>query len=92
MAAETKQVIDNEAQIRKLIDDMVAAEAAKDVEASVSPFAPDVVSYDVIEPLEYRGVEAIRKRLGQWFSSFEGPIGIEFRDLAVTAGRRRGFV
>jgi uncharacterized protein (TIGR02246 family) len=86
MSAESGKVIDNEGQIRKLIDDLMTAEAAKDIEGSLSPFAADVVSYDVIDPLEYRGVDTIRERLTMWFSSFEGPIVLEFRDLVITAG------
>jgi uncharacterized protein (TIGR02246 family) len=86
MAAETKQSIDNEGQIRELIDTLLAAESAKDVEGSLAPYITDVVSYDLIDPLQYNGVDTIRERLNQWFSSFEGPIGIEFRDLEVTAG------
>ena len=86
MTAETRQTMDNEGQIRELIDALAAAEAAKDVEGSVAPYATDVVSYDLINPLQYNGVDTIRKRLDQWFSSFEGPIEIEFRDPVISAG------
>jgi ketosteroid isomerase-like protein len=31
------------------------------------------------------GSKAARKRLAEWFASFQGPIGYELRDLAITA-------
>ena len=30
-----------------------------------------------------------KKGLGEWFSSFQGPIGYEIRDLNITTGERR---
>lgn len=91
MAAETKQLIDSEGQIRKLIDTWMDAVRAKDVDGSVSPYASDVIAYDLVNPLQYNGSNLIRKRLTEWFSSFEGPIGIEFRDLEVSAGDEVAF-
>lgn len=85
MTAEAKKVTENE-QIRNLIDTWVQAVREKDVEGSAAPYASDVISYDLVNPLRYNGSDMIRKRLTEWFASFEGPIGIEFRDLDVTAG------
>lgn len=85
MPAEAKKVTENE-EIRNLIDNWVQAVREKDVEGSVAPYASEVISYDLVNPLRYDGSDMIRKRLTEWFSSFEGPIGIEFRDLDVTAG------
>jgi uncharacterized protein (TIGR02246 family) len=76
----------DEAQIRALIDERVRAVHAKDLEAVVSHHAADVVSFDVLDPLRYRGSAAIRERAAAWFSAYEGPIGYEVRDLVVTAG------
>lgn len=91
MSAETKHAVDNEGQIREMIDTLLAAESAKDVDGSVAPYIKDVVSYDLIDPLQYNGVDTIRERLNQWFSSFDGQIVIEFRDLKVTAGNDVAF-
>ena len=85
MTAEAKKVTENE-QIRNLIDTWVQAVREKDVEGSAAPYASDVISYDLVDPLRYNGSEMIRKRLTEWFASFDGPIGIEFRDLHITAG------
>ena len=48
--------------------------------------APDVLSFDVVNPLQYIGSDATRLRAEEWMSSFQGPIGLEIRDLRVTVG------
>lgn len=75
-----------EAQIRKLADDQAQAVRAKDIDGCMSNCAPDIVSFDVVNPLRKIGLDARRKRAEEWFSSFQGPIGYELRDLNITAG------
>jgi ketosteroid isomerase-like protein len=81
----------NEAQIRAVIDARVEAVRAKDVERAFANVAADVVSFDVVVPLRHIGRDALKKRAKDWFSSFEGPIGYEIRDLQITAGDEVGF-
>ena len=58
-----RQVVDaSEAEIRALIEDRVNAVRAKDAAAAVNHFAPDVVAFDVVGPLQYLGSEALQKR------------------------------
>jgi uncharacterized protein (TIGR02246 family) len=83
----TKNSRDNDvAAIRALIDDQAKAVRARDVDGSVANYAPDVLLFDVVNPLQRMGSEAARKRLTEWFSSFQGPIGYELRDLSITTG------
>lgn len=89
MTAEDKAI--DEAQIRALVEDKSKAVRAKDSDGATANYAPDVLSFDVINPLQYIGAAAIRKRLGEWFSSFEGSIGFEIRDLSITAGDTAAF-
>jgi ketosteroid isomerase-like protein len=44
------------------------------------------LSFDVVNPLQHRGSDASKKRAKEWFSSFEGLIDYEIRDLTITAG------
>lgn len=76
----------NEAQIRALIDDQVKAVGAKNVNETMSCITPEILSFDVVNPLQSVGSEASAKRAEAWFSSFEGPIGFEIRDLTITGG------
>jgi len=79
------------AQIRGLMDDRVEAVRAKDVNASMSAMVPDILSFDVVNPLQYIGSQALRNRTEEWFSSFQGPIGYEVRNLSITASDEVAF-
>jgi ketosteroid isomerase-like protein len=82
MATATSKAID-EPQIRALIDDRVKAVRTKDVNASMSNLAPDILTFDVVNPLQHIGSDASKKRAEEWFFSFQGPIGYEIRDLSI---------
>ena len=90
MTAQGRRAND-EARIRALIDDQAKAIRAKDIDGSVSSYAPDVLLFDVVNPLQHVGSEAARKRLAEWFSSFRGPIGYELRDLSIATGDDAAF-
>jgi ketosteroid isomerase-like protein len=81
----------DEAQIREIIEGRVKAIAAKDVDAAMAPHAQDVVMFDVLNPLRYRGAATVRDRTSTWFSSFQGPIGYEVRDLSITTSESVAF-
>jgi uncharacterized protein (TIGR02246 family) len=76
----------DEDQIRALIDVRVKAVRAKDINGAMSSSASDILSFDVINPLQFVGLDALRKRLEGWFTSFQGPIGHEVCELSITAG------
>jgi uncharacterized protein (TIGR02246 family) len=76
----------DEAQIRQLIDGWAKALRAKDVNGVISIYAADVLTFDIVPPLQYLGADAYRKNYEEWFASWQGPIGYEIRDLSITAG------
>jgi uncharacterized protein (TIGR02246 family) len=76
----------NEAAIRELIDGYVNAVRAKDIDGVMSVYAPDLVAFDVVPPLQYVGAEAFRKVWQGFFETFQAPIPYEVRDLSITAG------
>jgi ketosteroid isomerase-like protein len=81
----------DEAQIRALIDDRAKAVRDKNVNEAISRIAPDILSFDVVNPFQQTGSDESRKRAEDWFSSFEGPIVYEIRDLSITAGHNVAF-
>lgn len=76
----------DESQIRALVAKWAEAVRNRNATALTSGFAPDVVMFDLIEPLRYAGKAAVAERAQQWLSSFKAPPGYEVRDLKVTAG------
>jgi PhnB protein len=84
-AASTKAIA--EGQIRTLIDNWAKAMRAKDADGVVSQYGADNVKFILAPPLQYtRDNPFGKKALEQWFSSFQGPIGYEIRDLNITIG------
>jgi uncharacterized protein (TIGR02246 family) len=80
-----------EPEIRDLLDEWANAIRAKDADAVMAHYALDVLAFDLLPPLQYRGAEAVRSRLSEWLTSFQGPIGFEMRDLRITTGDGVGF-
>jgi PhnB protein len=68
-----------------LVESLAAALRKKDVAALSNCYAEDVVAFDLVVPLQRRGLAAVRKRAEEWFASFEGPIGYEIREPTIRA-------
>lgn len=90
MTSENSKAND-EAHIRALIEDRVKAIRDKDINALMSNHAPDVLTFDALNPLRYIGSDKVKERAEQWFSWYQGPIGYEIRDLSITAGEEVAF-
>ncbi len=74
----------DEAQIRQLIEQWAQALHAKDLTTLMSYYAPDILTFDILPPLHYQGVDAYRKNFEAWFAAVQGPIEYETRDLRIT--------
>lgn len=85
MTAESNKPTD-EAEIRAVVDGWVKAISAKDIDAVMSHYAADIVTFDLAPPLRYTGADALKKSLEAWFPTFRGPVGYEIRDLCITTG------
>ncbi len=81
---ETKK--NDEAEIKRVIEGGVAAVRDKNIEGVMSFYAPEVVSFDIVPPLQYVGAEAFRKVWEEVFFVYQGPIDYEIHDLSITVG------
>ncbi|HLZ30676.1 MAG TPA: nuclear transport factor 2 family protein [Chloroflexota bacterium] len=88
----TEPVASAEAAIRRRVDDAVKAVRVKDIDRIMSLYAPDLVAFDVVPPLQYVGANAYRQRWQETFAAFSGPIDYEVRDLQITAEGDLGFL
>jgi ketosteroid isomerase-like protein len=75
-----------EAMLRRRIDELAQAIRDKNVAHLMKFYAADVVVFDVRPPLDVKGADAYRRNFEQWFASFEGPLGIEMKDLRIVPG------
>jgi uncharacterized protein (TIGR02246 family) len=85
MAVEENKHND-EAAIKRVLEDGVEAVRARDIEGVMSIYAPELVVFDIVPPLRYVGADAYRKPWGEVFSSFQDPIGYEMHDTHITVG------
>jgi len=81
----TQVTDDPETEIRRLVDEWVEALRSRNVDQRTAAYAPNVLLFDVVDPLQHVGLQALKSRLGAWFSNFGGPIECDVRDLHVTA-------
>jgi uncharacterized protein (TIGR02246 family) len=80
-----------EAAIHALLDERVRAIRARDVDRLVASHASDVVAFDLLVPLRYEGLDALRKRIVAWFAGFAGPIAYEIREVETAVGDEVAF-
>jgi ketosteroid isomerase-like protein len=80
-----------EAELRTLLEQTSAAVRAKDAAALISRYAADVVAFDVVDPLQYRGRDEVKRRAEEWLASWRGPIRFEMRDLVFSVSAESAF-
>ena len=81
----TQYAVD-EADIRQRIDKLVEAVRAMDLEGVKPIYAADIVSFDIVPPLQHLGAEAKWKNWVDVFTAYQRPLGYEIRDLTITVG------
>ncbi|MPZ39918.1 MAG: DUF4440 domain-containing protein [Rhizobiales bacterium] len=73
-----------EAAIRAVIEDWASALRTKDAARMTSHGVAEMVHYSMAPPLVSDGTGL--NALQTWFDTWQGPIGYELRDLAITVG------
>jgi uncharacterized protein (TIGR02246 family) len=73
-------------QIRQRIDEWLRALCAKDIDAVMAHYAPDMVVYDLM-PLQLKDINAYRKNFEAWFGSVQGRIEYEIHDMRLATSQ-----
>jgi len=71
--------------IRQVVLERAAAVAARDAKAMVAHNAPTMVEYNLAPPLRQPSAGRDVEPAAKWLATFQGPMSLEVRDLAVTA-------
>ena len=71
--------------IRKRVEAWAEALCKGDIDAVVSAYAPDIVSFDIVASLRYAGIESKRRAWEKALAGYDGPIGYEVHELEVAA-------
>ncbi|MEX6691048.1 nuclear transport factor 2 family protein [Danxiaibacter flavus] len=85
------KAITTDIEIRQQMNVFVEAFSTKDVKLMMSLFTSDMVSFDIIPPLQYVGSDAYTKVWEDTFALFQDPIDIEIRDLKITSDEHLAF-
>ena len=72
--------------IRGRIDNLVEAVRGADLEAVMSFYAPDVVTFDIVAPLQKVGADGKRKNWMDVFATYQRPLRYEMTELTIGAG------
>jgi ketosteroid isomerase-like protein len=71
-----------QSEVTALLDRRVEACRAKDIDRLMSLYSTDIIYFDCVPPLQgFIGTDAVRRNFLRWFDEYDGPIGLETRDL-----------
>jgi uncharacterized protein (TIGR02246 family) len=73
-------------EIQTVISTWQKAFEAKDLNGVMALYAPDVTTFDVGTPLEYKGADALRKDYAGFFAMVDGAPRLELRDTRIETG------
>lgn len=76
----------DEAAIRESIERFAKSFRAKDADGCMAIFSPNIVSFDIIPPLQTVGADAFVTHWHEFFASYEGALDVEFPDVSVVTG------
>lgn len=80
------QHADEEAGIRRRLDRFLDAVRAMDIEGIRPIYAEDLVSFDIVPPLQHLGAEAKLKNWRDVFAAYRPPLGYDMQELVLTVG------
>ena len=88
----TSTLARTETELRSQLDDWARAVRAKNVDRIFAHYAPDIVAFDAIAQLQFKGADAYRKHWETCMTMCTGPMVFELHDLQITAGDDLAFV
>lgn len=80
-----------DSSVRDRVATLAQAIRDKDIDTLMTHYAPDVVAYDVMPPLDVQGATDYRKNFERWFASMQGPIDYEMNELRISMSESHAF-
>jgi uncharacterized protein (TIGR02246 family) len=81
-----------EIEIRNALEDWASAVRAKDIARIFAHYAPDIVAFDAIAKLQFKGVDAYHTHWETCMTMCDGPMIFELHEVQITAGEDLAFV
>jgi ketosteroid isomerase-like protein len=73
----------DQSTILNIIERRVAGVKAKDVTMATSDYSTHVVLFDIVDPLERHGLDAVKARLQEWLGSLQEIRSFEIRNVDI---------
>ena len=86
MPTTTATASQDDTQIRERLNAWTRALHAKDLDALMALYAPDVVTFDLMPPHQVPDAAHYRKNFERWFAAMPGPIDYQIHDLRTVTG------
>lgn len=80
-----------ETELRSRLEDWAHAVRAKDIDRIFAHYAPDIVAFDAIARLQFKGADAYREHWETCMKMCPGPMIFELHELQITAGEDLAF-
>lgn len=74
-----------QSEVKALLDSWSGAIRIKDIDRLMSLYSADIIYFDVVPPLRYTGLDAVRRNFLRWFDGWKSSIGVEIRRLNILA-------
>ncbi|WP_407279773.1 nuclear transport factor 2 family protein [Aromatoleum evansii] len=81
----------SETEIRNELEDWADAVRAKDVDRIFAHYAPEIVAFDAIAQLQFKGNDAYRKHWESCLTMCTGAMIFEVHELEITTGAELAF-
>lgn len=89
--SKTQQALDNEGQVRKVIDNWFEALRNKDAAEILSFYADDATVFPPTGEHKLKGMTQLQPGMREWLDMFDGEITANARELNVVAGEDTAF-
>ena len=83
--------VNAEQELQELLDERVRAVKTKDVSEIRARPADDVITFDVLPPLNSSGNAGAIEHMQNWFDGYDGPIDFSVDDVNIDAEENLGF-
>lgn len=80
-----------QSEVKALLDSWSQAIRQRDIDRLMPLYAPDIIYFDCVPPLQFVGHAAVRKNFLRWFDSWNSDIGVEIRELKILASEDVAF-
>ncbi len=78
-------------KIKTLLNDKMKVLYDRKLESILAMYSEDVVTFDFKAPLINKGIDAVKKRLQEWFTTYKTAISQEIKMLEITVAEDAAF-